>query len=140
MAASPLMDSITLPSLSSYLTYSKGIKPLYNDIDLRHNIYTLYISFDEVMTKIWWAADGHPSLKTLLLFSFSVTKIFFTRMLLDNQHSSSSKVSLGAKIHNPTQAAERKLRNQRVNHPPVQGGRFKKMDNHASVPGCDLVC
>lgn len=59
-------------------------------------------------------------------------------MLLDNQHS--SKVSQEAKIHNPTQAAERKLRNRHANHPPVQGGRFKKMDDHASNPGCDLGC
>lgn len=59
-------------------------------------------------------------------------------MLLDKQRSCSSKVSLEAKTHNPTQAAERKLRNQRLNHPPVQGGWYKKMDDRACSPGCDL--
>lgn len=102
----------------------------------------LHISFD-----VWWPKSAALQLVIIpkdpyccFLFLLKKKKCYLPRRLLDNQCSCSSKVSIDAKIHNPTQAAERKLRNQCVNHPPVQGGRFKKMDDHANSPGCGLWC
>lgn len=102
--------------------------------------WTEHKQYISAMMKIWSKSGGLQMIILLNKFSFSVEMCYLPRILLDNQHSFSAKVSLKAKIHNPTQAAERKLRNRHVNHPNIQGERFEKMDDHASSPGWDVTC